>query len=151
MSQDQPKQLIKFSIGNMHHTLKFVESLKYLFTAWLRLNLLRDEQQKDHEITNEMSAMFKYMLYNPISGQFQIKYSRESRIFNFRSILNLDEVIADFKSLRESCIKVPQITFILIPSEHTESKKNEKTQSLPLLQNFKKFKESVVEFLTNNY
>jgi hypothetical protein len=39
-------------------------------------------------------------------------------MFNFRSLLNMEEVIEDFSLIGESLIKVPQISFILIPNKN---------------------------------
>ena len=53
------------------------------------------------------SADFKYLLYNHHCKKFQMKVSRESRLFNFSSLANLAEVLSDFKNALKTCIKMP--------------------------------------------
>ena len=40
-------------------------------------------------------ADFKYLLFNFHTNKFQVKTSSESRLFNFKSLLNLGEVLND--------------------------------------------------------
>jgi len=71
----------------MHHRLQFVESGRYAFECFVHY---------DHDITDEMSAKFKYLLFNYHTNLFEIKESQESRLFNFKSISNLDECLHEF-------------------------------------------------------
>jgi len=71
----------------MHHRLKFYEADTYTLERYVHF---------DHDITDEMSAKFKYLLFNYHTNTFQIKISQESRLFNFKSISNLDETLFEF-------------------------------------------------------
>ena len=108
----------------MHHSLKFYETDTYSLECFVHF---------DHDITDEMSAKFKYLLFNFHTNQFQIKSSQESRLFNFKSITNLDETLDEFSMIHESCTKVPQVYFVLFPKTD-EAKKTTKD----LINNFKK-------------
>lgn len=93
------KQLqFKLGIGEMHHRLKFYDDDRYQYEAYVHLN---------HSISDEMSAKFKYLLFNYHENKFQIKQSQEDRLFNFKSISNLDEVLEEFSQINEACVKVP--------------------------------------------
>ena len=67
-------------------------------------------------MTNEMSASFRYLLFNYHQNNFKVKELKEDRLFSYRSIMNLDEVIEDF-SMVGHCTKVPEITLMLVPSK----------------------------------
>lgn len=88
-----------------------------------------------------MSAEFRYCLYNYLTGSFSVKHVKESRIFSFRSIQNLDEAINEFRSVTDSCIKVPQMQYIMIPSKAGAT-------AAEIGQNFEKFQKSVVDVWT---
>ena len=98
-NQFMQKQLqFKLGIGEMHHRLKFYDDDRYQYEAYVHLN---------HSISDEMSAKFKYLLFNYHENKFQIKQSQEDRLFNFKSISNLDEVLEEFSQINEACVKVP--------------------------------------------
>ena len=119
---------MKTGINHLYHTLDFSDQeMKYVFEAWVNLQ---------DNIKDEMSAKFKYLLFNYYDNRFQIKNSQESRMFNFRSLLNMEEVIEDFSQVGESLVKVPLISFILIPNKN---KFKSEQQIDELIQNFKKF------------
>jgi hypothetical protein len=61
-------------------------------------------------------ADFKYMLYNFHTSRFQVKTSSESRLFNFKSLLNLGEVLNDLQMALSACIKMPQNHFSIFYS-----------------------------------
>ena len=55
-----------------------------------------------------MSAKFKYLLFNYNENKFQIKKSQESRLFNFKCIKNIEEVLEDLSLDKEHLAKLPQ-------------------------------------------
>ena len=83
---------IKMSIGHMLQYFQHSFDNQYRFESYIKLN---DDEKRQNEITSEMSAKFKYLLFNYNENKFQIKKSQESRLFNFKCIKNLEEVIED--------------------------------------------------------
>ena len=66
------------------------------------------------EVHIRKQADFKYMLYNFHTHQFQVKTSSESRLFNFKSLLNLGNVLSgELQEALNSCIKLPQNHFVI--------------------------------------
>jgi hypothetical protein len=57
----QKQYKFKLGIGDMHHQLKLYEDERYQYEAYVHLN---------HSISDEMSAKFKYLLFNYHNNQF---------------------------------------------------------------------------------
>ena len=97
-----------------------------------------------------MSAKFKYLLFNFHENQFQVKQAQENRLFNFRSIVNIEEVIDDFSQINENLFKVPTLQFVMMPNskDFDPSKASSATLS-QICDNFEKFKQNLMDFFTN--
>jgi len=74
-------------------------------------------------------ADFKYLLFNHHTQRFQVKISQESRLFNFKSLANLGEVLNDLKNALSICIKMPQQHFVLFHAEQKPALVQDKTTS----------------------
>lgn len=82
-----------------------------------KFNVLKQQEFGNYQIdiytkmekdTNAVkSADFKYLLLNYHTNKFHIKKSKETRLFNFKSLANLGEVLNDFKNALTCCIKMP--------------------------------------------
>jgi hypothetical protein len=73
---------MRFGIGDMHHILSSKDTEVIELNPYVKL---------DHDIGEEMSAEFKYLIYNFHKGSFQVKRVIENRLFNYSSISNIDE------------------------------------------------------------
>lgn len=58
---------LKLGIGNMHHQLEQIEETKFNFKSFVR--------QNHDDISNEMSAKFRYLLFDYYTNSFEIKIS----------------------------------------------------------------------------
>ena len=82
--------------------------------VWLKENKLETKNfYKKKDMKSTIKAEFKYLLYNYHEEKFKVKQSFESRLFNPTSLANLDEVQNDIKEALKSCVKLPQLAFVL--------------------------------------
>ena len=68
---------------------------------------------KSKDIASTVQAQFRYILFNHHCCRFVVKQSLESRLFNPTSLTNLDEVQNDFKESLNSCVKLPQVCYVV--------------------------------------
>ena len=89
------------------------------------------EIRKEKNITKDNAkAQFKYLLYNYHSNDFQIKSSVENRLFNFKSLNNLDNVQHELNEARQSCVKLPQISIVVYYDKDEKKRQKELKQKL---------------------
>ena len=73
-----------------------------------------------------MSGAFRYMLYNNHSQKFELKVSKESRIFAPTSLNNLDIVAHDFSMAKKNCVKLSGFSFLIFHKpDHPFTKEDE--------------------------
>eukprot|EP00347_Sterkiella_histriomuscorum_P009116 403342460 len=118
------KTNIKMGICSKYNVLKQHEPTSYMIDTFTKMDLGDTNAIK--------SADFKYLLFNQHTSRFQIKISQESRLFNFKSLANLGEVLNDFKNAPSVCIKMPQQHFVIFHNNNQNSWQN--GQQLPMKQ-----------------
>ncbi|CDW71794.1 UNKNOWN [Stylonychia lemnae] len=104
---------VKMGICSKYDVLKQPQDQNYMMNTYTKM---------DREDTNAIkSADFKYLLFNYHTSKFQVKISQESRLFNFKSLANLGEVLNDFKNALSVCIKMPQQHFVIFHMNNNNS------------------------------
>lgn len=77
------------SMGNKFNVLNALGDQDFKIDIYTKMKEGTDEAHIRKQ------ADFKYMLFNFHTNKFQVKTSSENRLFNFKSLLNLGEVLSD--------------------------------------------------------
>lgn len=105
----QRRNQIKMSMGHKFDIFTAVGKEDYKIMTFTKMST-EGGREDAHAVKR---ADFKYMLFNFHTNRFQVKTSSESRLFNFKSLLNLSEVLYDLQMAHQSCIKMPQNHFVV--------------------------------------
>ena len=94
-----------------------------------------------------MSGAFKYMLYNSHTQKFELKVSKESRIFAPSSLSNLDIVAHDFSMAKKNCVKLSGFSFLIFRKTNQPVSKDDEDDEI---EKFAELRTSLLEILTKN-